>query len=231
MPRFRFGCILILLLPLAPVLLPHAASFADGNASPSISATPGFSGFFRSGHFVPVNVKIQNDSRSIEGRLIISSDTMVIGERVKLSAPSAPSFSFLLAPQALHPAIDVRLVSQGKVVAAAKVPSLKAVPPDAALVVILGGTPACVAELSGKLPAGSQTCSVQPAELPDDFRGYEAVDLLVIGDPSWEPGPGQVQAMTDWLAVGGRMLVVRPPSGTASISPVWQRVLPHETPG
>jgi hypothetical protein len=48
-----------------------------------------------------------------------------------------------------------------------------------------------------------------PRLLPWDWTAYAAVDLLVLYDPDWTAlGAAQVQAITEWVASGGRLLMV-----------------------
>ena len=211
------------------VLFSYGLSAAETAAS--MEATAGFAGFFRPGRFMPIAVKVQTGSESVDGTLIVTSDTLVVSQAVKLSAPATRDLGVLLAPQALHPAIEVQLISRGKPAALAKPEHVRAMPPDASLAALVGGTPAGFSALLNKLPPGSQLAPVAPATLPADFRGYEALDLLVVGDLTSEPTAAQRQAMADWLARGGRMLVIQPVSrgsGRAGdISSFWRRFLPR----
>jgi len=208
--------------------------FCTAETSVSMKVEAGFAGFFRPGRFMPVAVTLQAGSESIDGRLIVASDTLVVSQAVKLSPPAARELNVLLVPQALHPRIEVQLISRGKPAALARPEHLRALPPDAALAALAGGTPAGFSALLGKLPPDSQLAPVAPAMLPDDFRGYESLDLLVVGDLTSEPTARQRQAMADWLARGGRMLVIQPvPGGSGragDISSFWRRFLPRGKP-
>ena len=205
--------------------------FCSAEPAVTMKAEAGFAGFFRPGRFMPVAVTLQAESESVDGRLIVLSDTLVVSQSVKLSAPATRELNVLLAPQALHPRIDAQLISRGKPAALAKPEHLRALPPGAILAALVGGTPAGFSALLGKLPPDSQLAPAAPSSLPNDFRGYDSLDLLVIGDLMSEPTARQRQAMADWLARGGRMLVIQPSSAgsgrAADISSFWRRFLPR----
>jgi len=203
-------------------------ALARSDQPPSLTAVPGFAGCFRPGHFLPLNVTIRTTQRSVIGQLIVSSDTIVIRKRVELPAPSVRTFNFLLAPQLLRPVVEVRLLSEGKIAAQTQLRSLRAVPASALLVSLVGNAPARFTPLVNKLPQGSQLSHAAAKELPTVFRGYEALDLLIIGDLSSELTNPQREAVTTWLRGGGSMLVIMPAGGIGSAGAFWQRFLPDE---
>ena len=235
MPRYRPGCTLLLGLIVGVSVLGERAAAQD-TQPPALTVKSAFSGYFRTGHFIELNVTVETAQQPIRGELIVSSDTIVVRKAVNLQAPSIRNFKFLVAPNSLHPAVSVRLVSGGSVAASARPSSLKAIRDEqggdsARLAALLGTTAARFGELLSALPGDSRLVRTEPRDLPQDFRGYEPLDLLIIGDLSSDLAKPHRRAVTAWLRGGGRMLVVMPANGLDSASSFWRRFFPAEVIG
>ena len=218
-----------LLVAAAAILLTGWALAGEADKPVALAATPGYDGFFRSGHFLPLAVKIENRSKPLEATLVVSSNALVIHQPVTLPSSSVQVIPFLVLPHPLHPVIEVQLVAGGKVEAFEKVHLQQPVAPGAALVAIAGGRQSEAmrfAALRKKLPEGSVICAVDRDCLPHDFRAFEAVDLLVLTDLSAEPEARYRDALTAWLRLGGRVLIIQPALDHA-VSPFWRRFVPE----
>lgn len=196
-----------------------------------ISITPAFSGYCRPGCFLPLTVKIETHQKPVRGPLVVSSDTMVLNRYIELPAPSVRELPMLLAPHSIHRAIEAKLVVDGSVVAQTRLDGLQAVAPKSMLIAVLDGPPARFQPLLDSLPGGSQLCRTSPQAMPRDYRGYEAIDLMIAADLATELDPAQREALAAWLRRGGRILVIVPANGFASMSAFWRTFLPAELAG
>ena len=208
------------------IALSLAACLCTGAAAPekqkSVAITTGFAGYFRHGHFTPVMLRIDSGPAPLTGRIVLSSEAVCLERPVSVPAGSAREY-FLVVPQSLDPIAELGLAG-----AAHQVYEPKAVAPSARLVAVLGAAPPTFAALQRLLPDGSHVAQIDAAELPEDFRGYEPLDLLVIVDLATSPRDEQRRAMTEWLNSGGRMMVALPAGGADSVSAFWRRFFPAE---
>ncbi|HUS57655.1 MAG TPA: hypothetical protein VM141_03300 [Planctomycetota bacterium] len=195
---------------------------AAGQTELSVSMSSGFAGYFRHGHFTPVVVRVNTGPAPLSGRMVITSDAVTIEKQIAVPGSSAREY-YLAVPLSLGPIAELGLRSGARMEY-----QPKAVAPSARLIALLGGAPPRIAALLRHLPEGSQTAQIEARDLPEDFRAYEALDLLLIADLSSAPRDEQRQAMTAWLTRGGRMLIVSPPAGADSISSFWRRFFPAD---
>jgi hypothetical protein len=227
MAGIRLGRIFFLHIALIMCMHPGGA-LARGSSPPTLSISAGFSGHFRSGCFMPITVTLETGDQPVRGSLLVRCDTMNIRRPVDLPAPSVRTFTFLLAPHSLQPAVAARLVCNGKSVAVAKARTLEAVASPAILVALAGGAPLRFDALRKGLPKGSRIGRVAADDLPDDFRAYEALDLLIIEDLTSELNTRSREAITNWLRTGGRLLVSMPAEGAVATNAFWRTFLPQD---
>jgi len=215
------------IIPLALILAistPFTAA-AESDDAITLTATTPFSGWFRSGAFLPVDITVSTASNPIDARLTVPSDTMMLHRSISMPAPSQRTFRFMLAPHYSLP-VEARLVSGGRILASAEIDTLREVPPDAALALLAGAPPAAFTTLADALPEGSQIAAVTMDSLPDDARAFDCVDLLILADLASKPAEQQTLAIRQWLSGGGRMLVMLPPDGMAPAATFWRSFLP-----
>lgn len=177
----------------------------------SIHAQAGWSGWIPLGAWVPIRVELLS-ADAVDGTLVIDvatrdvSGPMSFRHPVRL-APGVRQRATLeiLVPEARRPLL-VRVVAQGRDLAREEIPlSLRSVVDG--VVLVLTREPAGLErlfDLSRKL----RPAYITEAELPARWQGYAGVALLVVHD--LDPGavaPEQREALTQWVAQGGRLVV------------------------
>lgn len=203
-----------------------------------IDSRVGFRGFFKPGHWTPVELTIQNLGRDIRGSLVVELDrrdrfgpdrhTNSFVRELDLAAGSVKSFSFILPVETAVYPLKVLIRQDNETIVEEQVKLAgRGVP--SALVAVLSRT----SSLDFLLPAFNSSESrsmdiVYPLVeyLPRSWHGYDGVDLLVAHDARLQGmEDAQVEAIRGWVAAGGRLVV----SAGAHVGPADAEVLARLT--
>ena len=204
----------------------------------------GIGGQFRNRHWTPVAVDVENTGPARTGQLVVELDGNLSGQRlefirpVTLPANSYRRFEFPVFPDAPNPlgvkrsmerVVQVKLTDGGLQVWSRNEGLGHKVAEDAVFLLVCDTTFAGYRGLR-EVPIGAEKrmlskAQVQPKNLPRrplDLRGFDAVVLGGLAD--YAPTPLQLQALHDFVAQGGHLIVV--PSAAPGISPALAEQLP-----
>jgi hypothetical protein len=170
-----------------------AASGASAREAVTLAADAGLGGIAKPGRWTPVRVTIESASETVAGDLVVDWGSARVRRAVNLTAPSRWQVELYIRAADVREIIRVRLVSNGRDLAAADVP-IRIARPDEPVTLCLGSAPG---------PAGPTcTVTVAPAALPHSWRGYDAANQVVWpdGDPS-ALAVDQRDALDAWRAI------------------------------
>ena len=181
---------LSLLVLLAVLVSGAAVATADAAA---VTAEAGLGGLSRPGRWTPVRVSIDAANASISGEIVVDWGSARARRTITLSAGSRKLVEVYIRTPDVRETIVVRLVSDGRDLAAVEVP-IRLARPDEAFTL-------CVAAADAW--SASRECSTTQAtaHLPRSWRGYDAVDDVV-----WPAGAVPLEreqqlALTQWRAI------------------------------
>ncbi|MBX7245835.1 MAG: hypothetical protein K1X53_10070 [Candidatus Sumerlaeaceae bacterium] len=213
-----------------------------GNAV-TVDGSVGFSAVFRPGKWTPINLTVENIPRADKARQslkdfagTVQTVTMDSGykpvarnyERA-LSVPVNDRKKVLL--YAKFPMDDSEILVElkdqdGRTVAEAKLPK-KAVKEDEELVVYVASSEAPFALPNLQGFPGIVNAIMAPEDLPDRWYGYEGVSLLVIPRATQNLLEGDKgAALRDWVAQGGKLLVLGGRNGQTYKGSMVEDLLP-----
>ena len=184
----------------------------------TLEAQAGFDGYCKSGHWLPIRVTLENQGMDLTGRLEVSvgyaTQTTTYAQPVDLPGVSRKeTFLYVYPEDTTNHALTVNFVSGGKVLADSKL-NVTCVRGDEALVALIAETPSAFSGLRlGRYGGRPVTAQLQPGDLPDQSAALRALDVLVIsGVDTGLFRPAQIQAIQQWVAGGGQLLVTGGPS-------------------
>ncbi len=189
----------------------------------SVTARPGFDGYYTPGAWTPVHVVVENfpdaaqgetEVRDFEGRLIVRAGDAAQAPMIFVREVSIPRHSrkhfwlYAKFPRAGQVQKLELSTSRNKVVLEQDL-ALTALKPNIALVVIAsaGSDPLYLPTIA-EAPY-YQTVVVAPGELPEQWYGYDGVGMVVI--PRYQTNmfsPEQEKALRSWVETGGELLVL-----------------------
>ncbi len=177
----------------------------------SLRAQAGWAGWIPLGAWVPVRVELLSTD-AVDGTIVIDVPTrdpsgpMSFRHPVRLAPGVRQRVTLeIIVPEARRPLL-VRVVVQGHDLAREEIPlSLRTVVEG--VVLVLTREPAGLERLVD-LPRKLRPAYITEADLPVRWQGYAGVALLVVHD--LDPGavtPEQREALEQWVAQGGRLVV------------------------
>lgn len=187
----------------------------------TLSVSAGFNGSFREDEWMPVYIQVKNDGDNVEGRLVVRPETSNGAVNSAFSLPiSLPSGSskaaFLyITAQSFASEIRVELINQDGVVVAARPVTVRSVLPRDQLHVVVTQSATGVIDLTGVHDGGYNAFQATwtIANIPDRSAALSAVDMMIFNDiDTGTLSTGQSQAIKDWVAEGGHLLVTGGPS-------------------
>jgi hypothetical protein len=190
----------------------------------SLSAEAGFDGSFREDQWMPVFVRVENNGPDIEGAISVRPETSTNAVNNSYSLPiSLPTGSrkavFLyITARGFATQIRVDLIDSQGVTITGENASLRALQPRDQLHVIFTQSPAGAIDL-GRVHDGGYSAfqaNWQIENLPDRAAALSSVNTLVFSEiDTGTLSSAQQQAITDWVAQGGHLIVTGGPN--------WQR--------
>ncbi len=180
----------------------------------TLSVQAGFDGLFRDSEWTPVIIQAANDGDDISGRLVVRPETSGTGITNTYSTPvTLPSgarqtvFLYITA-RSFASQIRVELLDDAGGVVAQQEAGLRAIQPQDRLNVVITNSPVGAVDLTGARAGNFNgfQAALAISDLPT--QALSAVDLLLISDvDSGGLSSAQRQALEDWIAAGGHLIV------------------------
>ncbi len=155
-----------------------------------------------------------NSGETVSGRFVVRPETSGSGlintysTPVTLSAGAQQTVMLYVSARAYASQIRVELIDDGGTVVTQQEAPLRVIQPQDRLNVVISASPVGAVDLTGV--HGQNTSSYQAnwniADLPD--RALEAINLIMLSDvDSGALSSAQQQALVDWVAAGGELIV------------------------
>ncbi|MBX3030410.1 MAG: hypothetical protein KF809_09640 [Chloroflexi bacterium] len=237
--------VLLGLCLLAPGLtMPATARAADPgpSAEPALvtmTVEPLLAGTIRPGAWTALRVHLENAGPAIQGELRVTSTTQGgSSSSVAVELPTGARQEHLVHTRAgpFGSRLRVDLVADDTVVLSTRV-AASASDPEALGVFVLAERPDRLvgdirAAVASRRPRSVAVTPIVPSDLPDRVEAWAAVDRLVWQDVSPSMlSVDQAQALVDWVALGGELVVVAGSSGLAGVAGFPDDLLPYEPTG
>ncbi|MBC7814562.1 MAG: hypothetical protein H7175_25630 [Burkholderiales bacterium] len=208
------------------------ADGADSLASPaavtellSLTVNAGFDGYFRDNNWMPLFVRVSNDGDDVTGRLTVRPERTGSGVPNTFSTPidmpnGARKTAFLyITARSFAQRILVEFINdQDQVISSQSVAVTPILPQDQLYVVVTNAASGSV-DLSGAHVGGYDAYQAiwTIDNIPDHAAALDAVTLLAFSDvDTGSLTSAQHQAIADWVARGGHLLVTGGPNWQAT---------------
>lgn len=216
----RAGGLLLLLMAVTVA----AASGIEPSARLSVEETIGFRETIKIGKWLPVTVTIRNDGAPVRGQLALQLSTVsegypqpyttTLSQPVDLPTSSRKRYTFVVMFRDFTNPLVIRLMGHdGRVVYRREIDLRTLTSPDR-LILAFSDEPA-LDSLAGIAPGKAQVVYQPLEDLPERWEAFDAVDLMAIRNLSLAPlRPEQLQAIQQWVARGGHLLITGGPNWT-----------------
>jgi hypothetical protein len=230
--------------------------------SVSLSAEPALGSYFKPNHWVPITIWLDNQGQTADVEISAELKEIRGGPgpefRLKveqLPAPSRRRYTLYVLPGASYSSqpLEVQLI-QGRRVVGQQTVDLRPMSTGDRIVAVLDREQGSLNMLSGlqlpspradpfngypgRRPPGQRNTSqvqvgyLKPEACPDRCRGFDAVDLLVIGNVSAsELSEAQKKAITEWVGTGGTLVIAGGANGMRLADPFFRELLPVQVSG
>ncbi len=209
-------CLVFSILCLAP--------FAQADLDMDI--LPGFDSYSKLGRWLPLKITLTSVDEDISGEIAVEIQDSATGAGQIYSIPAklfktARKIQYLyVLPQSFRRNLQVKLLNdRGKEILREDV-SLMTIPSADLLVVAISDTGGGLEFLAERPQAGEAASRnihisysnphgrTANSSLPDKWKGYDSVDVIVLGDISVSAlSAAQRRAIRDWVYDGGRLIV------------------------
>lgn len=218
----------VLALAAGPLALPGSAA-----GSVTMNARILLQGHARVGGWAAIEVDLQNDGPAIQGELQMSGGTQsTVRYAMAVNLPTGSHQTYVLhaQPPAFGRNVKVDLVAGGNVIDSVTIAYLVHEASQLMVGVVAERPAAIVAGL--KLPANAFGTSpaivtLALADLPHRAEGWSSLDRLVWQDvDSNQLSIAQLTALRQWIAGGGRLVIVGGTAGIGTLSAFPDDLLP-----
>ncbi|HJP89792.1 MAG TPA: hypothetical protein VJ850_12220 [Candidatus Limnocylindrales bacterium] len=218
----------VLALALGPLAL-------AGNAAGGVTMTARImlQGHARSGSWAAIEVDLKNDGPRVEGELQMnggSQGTVKYAMAVKLETGSHQTYVLHAQPPQFGRNVKIDLVDGGNVVSSVQVAYLTHDQNQLVIGVIAERPAGIVSELKlPQNPFGSTPAVVTLgiADLPQRAEGWSSLDRIVWQDvDSNQLSSAQLTSLRQWIAAGGRLVIVGGTAGINTLSAFPDDLLP-----
>ena len=187
---------------------------ANQQSGVSLTARVGFDGYCKESMWIPVHITVENNGADVEATARAWYKNGSGGETassmdVSLPSSSRKEFFLYLHSREYFRYITVAVMEGNRVLVKTSV-SVACLGEDDMLVGLLADDPSVFDSLNDELMNGAaRTIPLQISDLPDEAQGWDALDALVISNvDTGTLSAKQKQAMKNWAASGGKILVV-----------------------
>lgn len=218
------------------MLIPTAglSSAVAQDSGVSMDAHAAYDGHFKYGEWVPIWVTLENTGADlgaeVQVRVERSFGATVFSVPVSLPSGARKRLPVYILPNNFTREAEVRLVSQGEVVARQNVSVLG----EANIVYLIGIASAnqgALSQLKGlDFPGQSRPVSlvnVALEDFPERVEGLRSLDTLIFNDIDTSTlTPGQAEALRGWVSGGGRLVLGGGAGAAATVSGISEGLLP-----
>lgn len=241
---FKRLAILFLLLAAAT----GAAQAQTASSDITLAAHVGFDGSFRENKWMPVYVRVSNSGEAVEGRLVVRPETSgnavynTYDFPISLPTGSQKSVFLYITARGFANEIRVELINNDGVILAVEPTQVRSLQARDQLHVVVTQSTSGAIDFATVHDAGYNAFQAnwRVENIPDRAAALDAVDTLIFSDiDTGTLSSAQQQAITDWVAQGGHLLVTggtdwqRTAAGLADLlplSPANSITLDHLTP-
>ncbi len=182
----------------------------------SLAVTAGYDGLFRANEWFPLFVEVSNDGGDVNGRLVVRPEragnafTNTFSTPVEMPAGSRKTVFLYVTARNFATDVQVEFIDADGVALQIASAPLRSILFEDQLHVVLTQSSAGSVDLTtvgtGGYAAFQANWTLE--NLPDRAAALTAIDTLVFSDIDTGPlSPGQQQAVRDWLAAGGHLIV------------------------
>ena len=189
-------------------------AYAQSNAGLTLTARPGFDGYCKDNHWMPVHVEVENTETDLNATVQVSykngngGDT-VTSLDVLLPANSRKEFFLYIFPQGSLRRMQVNLLSGRRLIKKVDLP-ISCIAADNMVFGVLADTPSTYDVLNEVKPLTGfvRVAQLTTADLPANAQAWNALDALIISNvDTGNLAPEQIQALKSWLGRGGKLLI------------------------
>jgi hypothetical protein len=217
-----------------PVELPASSKL-------SVEETIGFRETIKIGKWLPVTVTIRNDGAALRGLLALELSTVsegypqpyttTLSQAVDLPTQSRKRYTFVVMFRDFTHPLVIRLTDQSGMSVYTREIDLRTLSSPDRLILVFSNEPA-LDSLASVAPGKARVVYQNLDELPARWDALDAVDLIALRNLSLAPlRPEQVQALQQWVARGGHLLVTGGPNWTHYTHPIWRELMPLKVTG
>jgi hypothetical protein len=217
------------------------AGESSASAKLSVEESIGFRETIKIGKWLPVTVTIRNDGPAVRGLLALELSTIsegypqpyttTLSQSVDLPMQSRKRYTFVVMFRDFTHPLVIRLTDQAGTTVYSHEIDLRSLASPDRLVLVLSNEPA-LDSLAGIAPGKARVVYLDLDELPTRWDALDAVDLIALRNLSLAPlRPEQLQALQQWVARGGRLLVTGGPYWTHYTHPYWRELVPLKVVG
>jgi hypothetical protein len=217
-----------------PVELPASSKL-------SVEETIGFRETIKIGKWLPVTVTIRNDGAAVRGLLALELSTVsegypqpyttTLSQAVDLPTQSRKRYTFVVMFRGFTHPLVIRLTDQSGMSVYTREIDLRTLSSPDRLILVFSNEPA-LDSLASVAPGKARVVYQNLDELPARWDALDAVDLIALRNLSLAPlRPEQMQALQQWVARGGRLLVTGGPNWTHYTHPIWRELMPLKVTG
>ena len=207
----------------------------------SVEETIGFRETIKIGKWLPVTVTIRNDGAAVRGLLALELSTVsegypqpyttTLSQDVDLPTQSRKRYTFVVMFRGFTHPLVIRLTDQSGMSVYTREIDLRTLSSPDRLILVFSNEPA-LDSLASVAPGKARVVYQNVDELPARWDALDAVDLIALRNLSLAPlRPEQMQALQQWVARGGRLLVTGGPNWTHYTHPIWRELMPLKVTG
>ncbi|MCB9450549.1 MAG: hypothetical protein H6672_03870 [Anaerolineaceae bacterium] len=213
----------VLMIALLAGFAPPAQQALENLVEIAVSA--GYDGYFREGHWLPLRIQVDNNGEDIEGQLVVRPETSINAVSSTFSTPvSLPSGTrktvyLYIVPRSIASRVRVEFIGNDDLVMSSQEVALRGIQPRDQLYVVVSQAASGTVDLTG-VRAGSYSAfqaNWQVDHIPDKVMALDSVDVMLFSDiDSGTLTSGQREAIADWVANGGHLIVTGGPNWQAT---------------
>lgn len=181
-----------------------------------MSVVAGFDGYFKVGHWFPIQVEVSNSGTSIEGELVYQAGDPAFGDVISYSTPlSLPTQSnkivTLYVNSGNKSGHTVKILTDnGAEVLSQTLSGITSLPLDALLYGVVssdGGELAYLERITGSAST-AQVAFFSLDSLPETAVSFNNLDILIFNDvDTTQLTSAQLSALNSWIETGGQFVV------------------------